>query len=247
MALLSSLKPETKHTVLVYGDSGNGKTVFSTSFPGPIKVFDFDGKVMSAASYWGQKDAERLGTIDAEDFQSMNAHPEQYVKFFTMLTQLEATARQGGAFPWKTIVLDSLTTWCDALMREIVRQNPGIKGAAPGLPGLQHYGLFGSKFREQLSRLLALPCNIVVTAHIDITKDEMTGEILRKPLVIGRNASYLPIIFGEVYRAFAETKDGKTEYWAQTQASGQWIARTQIPGLAPKIPLTYQSLVSKKN
>ena len=246
MALLSTLKPESKHTVLVYGDSGNGKTVFATSFPSPMKVFDFDGKIMSAVSYWGQKDATRLTQIDVEDLQSMNAHPEQYSKFYTLLSQLESQAKAGN-FPWKTVVLDSLTTWCDALMREIVRQNPGIKGAAPGLPGLQHYGLFGSKFREQLSRLLALPCNIVVTAHIDITKDENTGEILRRPLVIGKNASYLPIIFGEVYRAFAETKDGKTEYWAQTQASGSWIARSQIPGLAPKIPLTYQSLVNNKN
>jgi len=242
------LKPETKHTVLIYGDSGNGKSVFASSFPGPIKVFDFDGKIASAAGYWGIHDKTRLDHIDADDLQSMNADPEQYAKFYSQLVELEKQARDG-KLPWKTVVLDSLTTWCDALMREIIRQNPGIKGAAPGMPGLQTYGIFGAKFREQLSRLLALPCNVVVTAHIAIDKDEHTGEILRRPLVIGRNASYLPIIFGEVYRAFTEIKDDKVTYWAQTQATPSYIARTQIPGLAPRIPLTYSSLVPgiKKN
>lgn len=244
MAILSSLKPESAQKVLVYGDSGNGKTIFSTSFPGPLKVLDFDGKITSAASHWTVHSKERLDLIDVDNFQELNADTAQFAKFHTALVALETAARDK-KFPFATVVLDSLTTWSEALMREIIRQNPGIKGAAPGLPGLQHYGIFGGKFREYLGRILALPCHVVVTAHIDINKDENTGEILRRPLTIGRNAAYLPIIFGEVYRAFTEVKDGRVGYWAQTQATPQYQARTQISGLPPRIELTYSSLTKK--
>ncbi len=60
---LSELKTVDFVKVLVYGEPGGGKTIFSTGFPGPILYFDFDNKVSSAARYYANQ-PERLKDIE---------------------------------------------------------------------------------------------------------------------------------------------------------------------------------------
>lgn len=247
MPLLSTLSANPLQKVFVYGGSGTGKTVFATSFPGEIRHWDFDGKVASAVSHWARVEKDRLDRIDTENYQRWAETPEQFAQWYTDFVKLEKLARSGEKFPFDTVILDSMTLWCDALMREIIRQNPGIKGpitTAPNVPGLQHYMIFGVKFRELLNRIIALPCHVVIVGHIETEKDEYTGRIMQKPLLPGRNASYLPIIFGEVYKSSCELGPDKTyNFWADTKASDNYVARSQIPGLPARIPLTFESLV----
>lgn len=245
MAKLSDLNPNENLKLLVYGESGAGKTVFATSFPGPILVHDFDGKVASAAGYWGKYNPEQVSQIDYISYAEGNTQ-ERYERFRLWFNDHQKLAKDG-KFPYKTIVLDSLTTWSELLMKEILRQTVNkIKGPIAGrddIPGMQHYGLNSVFFKEQLGNFLKFPCNVVVTAHIDITKDETTGEILRRPLVSGKLASYLPIIFGEVYRAYVDQKENKSVHLAQTKSDSKYNCRSQLPGLPAIVELTYKSLV----
>lgn len=247
MAKLSEMKPNSKIKLLVYGDSGSGKTCFAAGFPGPIFVHDFDNKIVSAANFWREKSREQFNSIDYEEYNRAD-EKEAYATFNGWLVEAEASTKTG-KFPWRTVVLDSLTLWSDLLMKEIQRQNPAIKGPAPKVPGMQHYGVFAVYFKDQINRFLALGAeNIIVTAHIDIVKDENTGELLRRPLVAGKNATYLPIVFGEVWRAFAEIKDGKARYLAQTRSDHRFNCRTQISGLPETIELDQVSkLLFKPN
>lgn len=243
MAKLSELKPNSNLKVLVIGDSGSGKTVFATSFPGKVFVADFDGKVVSAANHYGRHRPEVVQGIDYEDYFENQASADHYAKFYSKLVQFETEAK-AGKLSISTFVLDSLTTFFDAFLKEVMRQNPAIKGPAPGIPGLQTYGIATPKFKEQLGRILALPCHIVITAHIDVSKDEVSGEIVRQAKLPGKLATYLPIVFGEVLRAYAEQgKDGKTVYMAQTKSDSKFTCRSQISGLPDRVPLEYASLV----
>ncbi len=242
MAKLTDLKPNSKLKILVIGDSGNGKTIFASSFPGKKYFADFDGKVGSAASHWGKLDPKKLEEIEYDNHFEDQANSAQYSKFYTQLVKFEEEAK-AGKLSIDTYVLDSLTTFFDAFMREIMRQNPAIKGPAPGIPGLQHHGVASPKFKEQLGRILALPCHVVITAHIDTYKDENTGELIRQAKLPGKLSSYLPIVFGEVYRAYAEQREGKTFYMAQTKSDAKFSCRSQISGLPDRVPLAYDSLV----
>lgn len=238
---LSELKPNENKKILVIGQSGSGKTCFASTFPGPIYFADFDGKITSAAGYLEKTDPKKLGEVDYDNFAENRTTDDHYSKFYTKLVEHERLAKQG-AFPYKTWVLDSLTLWSEALMREIIRQNPAIKPLAKGVPAMGHYNIQSNYFKEQLGRMLALPCNVIVTAHIERKSDETTGEITNKALVSGKLADYLPIIFEEVYRTYAEQKEGKTVYLAQTKSDSKFACRTQIADLANPMPLHYSSL-----
>jgi hypothetical protein len=151
--------------------------------------------------------------------------------------------RKDGKLPG-TLVLDSLTTFGDEMMRYLIKLNPGIKrmdtmGAAT--PAMQDYQVARLFFKQVLGELLNLPCNLVVIAHIQMDKDEITGEVLRTPMLPGKLARELPILFPEVYRSYV--KDGK--YWAQTKSDAKYQCRTQIRGLPAEIELKYESLIKK--
>ena len=64
---LSDLQPNEAVKILVFGDSGSGKTCFACGFPTPILLFDFDGKASSAHRYY-QDNPEILNNIEVIDF-----------------------------------------------------------------------------------------------------------------------------------------------------------------------------------
>lgn len=231
---LSELETGKNKKVLAFGDSGTGKTVFACSFPTPIKVFDFDRKISSAASYY-KTDPERLSQIDVTQID-----PKSFPTFYTKLIELQKDC------PYKTVIIDSVTTFAACLMNEVMKQNPGSgrsKVHKTTVPNLKDYQIAISHTKDMILQVLSLPCNIVLTAHISRDKDESTGRILNQPLIWGKELpTWLPMVFEEVYRTYVDRKDGKVRYLAQTQASSQFVARTQITGLPDPMELSYESM-----
>jgi len=240
---LSDLNPSEQLKVLIYGDAGAGKTVFSCSFPGPVFVADFDGKVSSAAAHYRHVgESARVEQIDYEDYTKRNEMDIPFARWSCKLHELEQAAKTG-EFPYKTVVVDSLTFYADRCMEKVMSDCPGIKGPQKGIPGLQHYGVLNPTFKAQLARVLALPCHVVVTAHIEADKDELSGEIVYAPMLSGKLKAYIPILFPEVHRAYAETKAGVTKFLAQTKPDFKYkVIRSQIPGIANPYELSYESL-----
>lgn len=243
MPSLNDLQPNNQIKVLIYGDSGTGKTTASTTFPGPIYIADFDGKVSSAASYLKANNPEKLKEIEYDTFT-----PSPDIKithFHQFLTKLDShtTLGKSGKFPYKTYVIDSLSLFNEAMMQEVMRQNPKISRVDSSVPSLQDYGIFNVRFKEILSKILALPCNVVVTAHADSQKDEMTGVVSVVPMLSGKLARDIPIRFSEVYHSKTFEKDNQTYYAWQTRSSGKEICRTQIPNIPQFIPAKYEELL----
>ena len=98
---LSNLKPNERKTLLVYGESGSGKTVFSCSAPGPIFVYDFDGKISSAASFY--QGTEKINDIEYLNCQPQDKMGSSFKKMNDHLGGLDKTK-------YKTIVIDSPTS-----------------------------------------------------------------------------------------------------------------------------------------
>jgi len=231
MKKLSEITTEGNIKLLLYGPSGVGKTCFAVDFPGPILYFDFDGKIDSAASYFrGQKD---LTTVDVVELAA-GLHPDSIV---VMDTELKKDLSK-----YKTIVVDSLTTYSNAMLRHIIKTNMGIKRPvyAQGTgTSREDYGILLREFGRRIPSLLSLPCNIVMLGHVDTERDEVTGEIKRLTRMDGSFNKDLNIYFKEVWRAYA---DGKGIRFAQTQSDASYDCRSQLKGLPNPIKLEYAEL-----
>lgn len=242
MKPLSELENSNYIKALIYGDSGVGKTCFASTFPGPIAVFDFDNKLISAFNYLRATDPAKAEQIKYESFSTNKVSEKPYRAFHAALARLETLVREG-KFPYKTVVLDSLTLYSEAMMADTIQSNPNIKRAIPGHPAMTDYGLVGTYFRNDIGRLLALPCNVVCIGHVKELLDEVTGITSYKVMLAGQLASYAPKVFREVYMAFSkEEKDGIKRY-LQTQPSKRFECRTEIMGMPAIVPMDLKTIM----
>lgn len=243
MARLSDIKTKDLVRVLVVGEPGTGKTIFAAGFPLPIKYLDFDNKISSAARYYAS-DKERLEGIDVTNLSAaLNDDPiNEFMKIVGELSQYQ----KQGTYPFRTLVIDSITTFSAACLQHIVKTNPGInrvKSAQGVQPGMQDFGILKREFQRLISGLLTLDMNVVMLGHVSIDKDENTGELLRGVQMDGSFAQQLPIYFEEVYRSYI---DDKGKHVLQTKSDSKFKCRSQIPGLPAVIPTNYDELIKPK-
>lgn len=240
---LSELKPTENLKILVCGSAGTGKTCFAAGMPYPILYLDFDGKVDSAHA-WYEQDKARLDNIDVRDMSKKlaNVDPIQEMK---MIIDKELIPFQNGGGAFKTLVVDSITTFSSACLHHIVKTNPGIKrlSSAQGMqPCQQDFGILKREFMKLIPGLLSLPLNVIMLGHVKVDKNDLTGEILRIPMMDGSFGQELPIYFKEVYRSYM--KDGKA--FAQTKSDSYYeFCRSQIPRIPNPVELKFESLVRK--
>lgn len=240
MAKLSEIAQSTNLKLLLLGDSGAGKTTFAASGPGRVQIADFDGKVSSAAQYLRENNPSQLDQVNYTDYASIGKFGDKELAAHKFNQDMGQLAKDLGEV--RTFVLDSLTTFSDASMEYLLKSNPGVKrfvtqGAQ--IPVLQDYQMARIWFKQMLTALLSLKCHVIVTAHIQVDKDELTGQIIRSPMMAGKLSRELPIYFEEVWRAY---RDERGEYWAQTQSDRSFVCRSQIPGLPNPVKLDWNEI-----
>lgn len=240
MPQLNELKVEDNLKILLYGSSGSGKTCFATALPTPILMLDFDGKADSAAMYH-RADQERLKGIDVR-FLAQNFSQSPIAELEKIIREELIPQEKAGKMKFKTLILDSITTFSSQTLKYIVDSNPGIKRVVTKQgqqPGMQDFGILKREFAKLIPNILTLPCNVIMLGHIATEKDDITGEIIRGPAMDGSFARDLPIYFKEVWRCFV---DDKNVHWAQTKSDARYACRSQIPGLPNPMKLSYMEL-----
>ncbi len=237
MPKLSELTKNQHLKLLVYGNSGTGKTCFALGAPTPMWVADFDGKADSAGSFY-KGDTERLNAIEVTSYMA-DPKSNPFQSFIKDINQLDPEKYQ-------TIVIDSITTFSAALMKAVMYSNPGSNRSKMGetqVPHLKDYQIAISHFKDIVVKLLSMPLNVIMTAHIQTNKDETTGAITYDPLIWGKDLpDWLPMVFKEVYQTFTETRGKETLYFAQTKNRNKVRARSQIPGLPDPLKLDFKEL-----
>lgn len=237
MASLADVKTSGRLKLLLLGESGAGKTSFLAGMPKPW-IADFDNKIVSAAEYLRKANPAQLASVDYECYSGLPAGVHAAKKLNIDVGNIAKKV----PFPYETLGLDSLTTFSDESMKYLIADNPGIKRQITQgvqLPVLQDYQMARIWFKQIINAMLGLPCNVVMTAHIQVEKDEITGRIMRSPMMAGKLAYELPIYFGEVWRAY---RDDKGQHWAQTQSDSNFTCRSQIPGLPNPVKLDWAEI-----
>ena len=82
--------------------------------------------------------------------------------------------------PIETLVIDGGTRFIESLMSFIMNLNGKDR------PNMDLYGLLGMKAVELFNNIVSsLPCHVVITAHSQTEKDELTGETYILPNMLG--------------------------------------------------------------
>ena len=229
MANAKELTPEgAKLNILIYGKSGTGKTSFACCFPKPF-VFDFDKGMLS----------QRGRDVEYETYKGATAYQDFEVSFKEMERECK----------YETIVLDSVTTMQEYLLDKILLVNKRP------MPTLNEWNTLIAELKDLFMRLTKMGKHLVVVAHEQVLQDDITGEMLVRPLIVGKKLpEMLPLWFDEVYRAqVSRTKDSVPSYDILTASDIKYTAKTRLGCLEPveswskdgKMVNAYEMIVGK--
>jgi hypothetical protein len=167
----SQLSPDNRFIALFVGPSGSGKTCAGCSFPGPIKVFDFDGRIRGIlGAPWLTESTRsgidytyyppRVGKQTTPTYQKINDECE------SMLVEV-----QQNNFRYKTILVGSMTSYTFSLLCDAIpfthADNKGKKLGTISMAGPEDYGFEATNAYNFLAFLRSIPgVNIIVDAHI---------------------------------------------------------------------------------
>jgi hypothetical protein len=147
----------------------------------------------------------------------------------------------GKPFPWKTVMLDSITGYEDAIMSYISSFNPSAFSDAR-----QWAAQVGGKVRQTILTLTTWPCHIVVLMHSIVDKNELTGVVKEGPNVFspGLRAD----IFGLFSQAFYATKTSMNVpvVWTDTKMYVSGIGSRWPIGLPPECAPDFKTLYGKE-
>lgn len=185
--------------ILIMGDSGTGKTHFIGTMPKPF-VADFDRGV---------------ATLSGKDVKAVMYSKEDWQTF---KDEVQRWRKDGPKYGCETFCLDSLTMASEAAMFHVLKKN----GRAAGQPTIADWGEAIREVKDALDWITTLNCHVLVSAHNQLEKDEMLGDIQYRPLIFGKDLpARLGIWFDEVYSTTVTTtlKEGQavTNYRLQVK------------------------------
>ena len=212
---------------LIYGKSGSGKTALigmalKVTEMCPIYCFDFDMRLNSILAV-----APRQLIVENLTYDQYRDTAGQGGQAFTnaeaKLRDLERTCGKPGGF--RTVALDSLTFMERSIMSRILIMD-GKPANFP--PALNHYKAIISAIESFISQLCALNANVIVTAHEDTDKDDITGQMVRGIGVTGKKLpSVLPGYFNELwYTEVLSMPNAKPQHKVRVSPTNLLSART---------------------
>jgi hypothetical protein len=216
----ASDKRQESFNLLLLGESGSGKTFLSRTCRAPIHIDSFD-----SGGTKGLLPEIREGRIIVDSRFECD-DPKNPKAFNEWKIAMDKRIRMGYFNHIGTYILDSATTWSDAIMNQILKA-AGIPGDAPRFT--KDYGPQKIEIRNQLQKMLNLPCDFILTGHLEAQKDELIGSVKYKFLTTGKGDVTIPLLFDEIYVALADQKGMKgVEYKLLTQKNGAYVAATRI-------------------
>ena len=208
---------------LVYGHFGTGKTTLSTTCPRPVFIDCFDRG--------GTKTRALQPLIESGDIIVDNRWEDDSWKdpwaFREWEREMRRRESEGFFNHIGTYMLDSITSWSESMMYEILKVGDGKTGSRKGqIPQLQDYLKQQLTAVDWLGVMAGYNCHVVVTGHIGIDKDEVTGKMVTGLLLWGKLAIKVPNVFDEKY----VTRVVNDQYVLQTRKEGIYQAETRMGG-----------------
>lgn len=227
MANLSDRKTNDRFHGMIYGASGSGKTELLGTFPDPY-ILDTD---FGLETLFGKD-------VDYDECYVRLGDPNAKEMWPTILEKTETFAKSPTN---ETFAVDSLTTIMDVATVHIL-----AKAGRSSLL-IQDYTPIYDEVTKLIVRLRRMPCNMVLTAHEEMIRDEMTGKTQVIPLVMGNKfGPKLPIFFTNIYNVMLDIPKGGNAAASRTllvQSDGIRMAKTQSKSNQTRIEKSYDAIM----
>ena len=203
---------------LILGRIGVGKTTLVETARKPVLIHSFD----PGGTKGMKKAIERGDVIVDTRFEKESAkHPLAYKDWESTFESYRANDIFKGI---GTYVIDSFTTWIDALKNEVAKR----KGRADSVLQIQDWLVVGNQVRDVIKLATALPCDFILTGHLFLEKEEETGKIFAMFKSLPSLRIAVPMLFDEIYVLTAEDTSNEIKRSLLTQSTGKYLARTRI-------------------
>ena len=205
-------------SALVMGAYGSGKTSLFRTARLPVLLDSFDPKGTVVL-----EDMEREGKIIIRRFwDEDSSRPSQYIRWRRLW---EEDLRTGTLEKFGTYGIDSITTFIEALTNYIA----AMKQRDSNIPIERDYSIIYNHVRDVVKKSSSAGCDFIITAHIAMDRDEISGEYIVELDTYKRLKTRLPILFSEKYVVDRRIgKDGKPKVVLLTGPQGKYRGSTQL-------------------
>jgi len=208
--------------ILLLGESGSGKTFLLRTARRPVHLDCFDpGNTKNL-----KKEIERGEIIP--DIRWENEDPMNPTVFREWEKVMKERLRSGYFNHFGTYCLDSSTTWTQAIMNSQLKSE-GLAGKPPRFT--HDYVPQKVAIQNWLSDLMRLPCDFILTGHLEGNKDEVSGQLSYRYMVTGKAAITIPLLFDEIWVMDPKSTAQGMEYRILTKATGRHLARSRMAEL----------------
>jgi hypothetical protein len=193
--------------IMFWGDFGTGKTFDACTFPGPIHILSTEYGVAPVANQTGRDDINRMECTDPFTEKPVMANGEvddtpAATDPVDSLNKIEEGTEwlyqqyKSGALVGGTVVVDSVSdiwAWLGNWLDYIAKKSQSKSGKEYMMR--TEWQKANARYKWIIMRLLALPCNLVLTARSSAVYDS-TGNIttVQKPKAQGETAYYMDIV-----------------------------------------------------
>lgn len=207
-----------KFNCLLIGRMGTGKTTTACTGRKPVLLHAFDPGGEKAVA-----DLIQSGEVIADSRFSYE-DPKKPTQFEAWVAEMQRLERIGIFQHIGTYVLDSLTTWSDCLIGSVMKRTGHLQSGME----IQDWGKFLNDALAYVRTILALPCDVVVTAHLDFDKDEGTGQLIGTMMMSGQGKIKIPLLFDERYIMQAKETATGVAHSLLTKSTGKLEATTRM-------------------
>jgi len=210
------IQDEDEHVnILVYADSGVGKTVFAGSDDDVLFVAPEDNGTLSAKRFGSTAKKWKIHGWD------------DIVAAYDWLYSLDV-------IPFNWVVLDSLTEMQDMCMRKVLDEALEINPSRdPDLPLIGDWQPYYNRFQRLVKAFGSLPVNILYTA-LQMEEEDEEGEKVVLPMLQGKGTQYSKKICGfmtsfgnmRVVRKQVGAEDGEKKFEEYRRI--QWRASKSV-------------------
>jgi hypothetical protein len=223
ICLVHEKRPPGKLNLLLMGDTGTGKTRAAITARQPVLIHSMDPE--------GTRTRElqpfiRNSSVLVEHFENDSwKSPMTFQRWYKRFNDLKS---MGFFDHLGTYMIDSITFMVRWIGYDIVRCSP--TPTRNRTLAQNDYKTLLWTILDLLGDVLELPCDVIVTGHLGIERDEVTGAMETALLLDGKQSREIPNMFTEKWISRVLRTTAMPEYRFQVINDGKYKASTRIGG-----------------
>ena len=214
-------------TIMLYGDSGVGKTLACVRMPGPVAWIAFEDGALESVWTRGYR----------PQHVAIRSYEDGLDAVHDLRRRCETAIRKDDPLPIKTVVIDSITSAEDRITQELVaRGGSVVQDSRPEVLSQGGYGVLGGRHRAVRESVMMIPGVHKVFVALPKTKgdDGKTSSVV--PSISGQQGGRFPAYCNWTFYMEAYKMKGGVSRRIHTRHTGVVYAKDRLGVLEEEEP-----------